>query len=76
MTIQTTKQREREAESVREELQRAVRLTHEAVDALDVGLGISLLRGLRSTLWRAKAAHIDVTAVAPEPVSETQGERT
>ena len=58
----TTK--DQEAEHMRREVRRIQRLALDAVDGLDIAVGIAHLRSLRSLLWRARNQKIDLADLA------------
>lgn len=64
----TTK--DQEAEHMRREVRRIQRLALDAVEGLDIAVGIAHLRSLRSLLWRAQNQKIDLTQPATVPESQ------
>jgi hypothetical protein len=61
--------KDQEAELVQREVRRIQQLAREAVDELDIAVGIAHLRSLRSLLWRARNENIDLT----EPAAHNDG---
>ena len=61
---------DREAEHMRREVRRIQRLALDAVEGLDIAVGIAHLRSLRSLVWRARGEKIDLN----EPVIGSERE--